>query len=160
MPRFFFHIQTPDKGLSRDELGLDFPNVETARREAVRAAQDIEGVFIARGQDPRNYAIEVENDAGAVVFRLSFFEVLRLSLPQSHVTYRIVDTDDSWPVFCDDVFVGSFAHRSLAEDLVWAMVETRCAEQKASQVLVEDELGCEKHLCRCFQKAPPGTQLS
>jgi hypothetical protein len=40
------------------------------------------------------------------------------------------------------------------------MVETRCAEHRASQVLVEDERVCEKHLCRCFKEAPSGTLLS
>jgi hypothetical protein len=40
------------------------------------------------------------------------------------------------------------------------MVEARCAEHRASQVLIEDDLACEKHLCRCFQEAPPETPLS
>jgi hypothetical protein len=160
MPRFFFHIQAPDKGLSRDELGLDFPDVETARREAVRAAQDLERVFAACGQYPHDYAIEVENDTGAVVFRLPFCETLRRSLPQFHLTYKVVGNNGLWQIFCGDEFVVAFAHRSAAEAMVWAMVEARCAEQKASQVLIEDELGWAKHLCRCFQAAPSGTLLS
>ncbi len=33
--------------------GNDFPSVETACSEALRASQDLEGVFAARGEDPR-----------------------------------------------------------------------------------------------------------
>jgi hypothetical protein len=117
-------------------------------------------MFSAQGQDPRDYAIEVENDTGEVVFRLPFSEILRLSLPHSHVTYKIIGIKGSWLIFCDDEFVGGFAQRSWAEEFVQTMVEARCAEHKASQVLIEDDLGCEKHLCRCFKGAPPGTLLA
>ena len=59
MPRFFLHIRGNGQGRSDDEFGLDFPDVETVRSEVVRAAQDVKHIFIARGQDPRDYAIEV-----------------------------------------------------------------------------------------------------
>jgi hypothetical protein len=59
MPHFFFHVRTIGRNLSRDELGLDFPDAETAYREAFRAASAIEGEFAARGQSPWDYAIEV-----------------------------------------------------------------------------------------------------
>ena len=36
--------------LSRDELGLDFPDVETAYRETFCAARDIMAVFAACGR--------------------------------------------------------------------------------------------------------------
>jgi hypothetical protein len=62
MPRFFLHIRGNGQGRSDDECGLDFPNVETARSEVVRAAQELEHIFVARDQDPRDYAIEIERD--------------------------------------------------------------------------------------------------
>ena len=160
MPRFYLHIRCNDGGISYDEFGLDYPDVETARSAAARAAQDLEGIFAARGQDPRDYAIEVENDTGEVVFRLPFSEIFRLSLPQSHTTYKIVGSNGAWLIYCDEKFVGGFAERPSAESFVLEMVEARCAEQKASQVLVESEFGCETYLCRCFKEAPPGTLLS
>lgn len=160
MPRFYLHICSKDGGMSYDEFGLDYPDVETARSAVARVAQDLEGTFAARGQDPRDYAIEVQNDAGEVVFRLPFSEILRPSLPQSHATYKIVGSNGVWLIYCNDEFVGGFAERSSAELFVWEMVEARCAEQKASQVLLEDDFGCEKYLCRCFKEAPAGTLLS
>ena len=81
------------------------------------------------------------------------------ALPHSYATYKVIGINGAWLIFCDEEFVGGFAQRSSAEELVQAMVEARCAEHKASQVLIEDDLGCEKHLCRCFEEAPPGSRL-
>ncbi|MPR11064.1 DUF6894 family protein [Microvirga tunisiensis] len=75
MPRFFFHICSNGNGRSCDDLGLDFPSVETACSEALRAAQGLKGAFAARGEDPRDHAIEIENEAGEVVLHLSFSEI-------------------------------------------------------------------------------------
>ena len=75
MPRFFFHVRSNDHCLSYDEFGLDFPNVETACRRTLCAAQDLVGVFAARGHDPRDHAIEIENEAGEVVLHMPFSEV-------------------------------------------------------------------------------------
>ena len=75
MPRFFFHVRFDHYNRSRDELSLDFPDVETARAEAVRAAKDLRDEFVTQGQNPRDYAIEVENASGELVFRLSFSEL-------------------------------------------------------------------------------------
>ena len=69
MQRYFFHIWSNGHGRSYDELGLNFPSTEAACREALRAAQDLISVFAARGQDPRDHAIEIENEAGEVVLR-------------------------------------------------------------------------------------------
>ena len=76
MPQFFFHVRDARQGLSRDELGLDFPDIETAYRETVCAARDIRAVFAARGRNPRDYTIEVVNAMGEVIFRLPFSESL------------------------------------------------------------------------------------
>ncbi|QRM35637.1 hypothetical protein [Microvirga sp. VF16] len=160
MPRFFFHMRCKGRGVSCDEAGLDYPDVKTAWSAVVQAAQDLKRVFAARGRDPRDYAIEVTNETGEVTFRLPFSENLRPMLPHSHATCKIVGSHLGWLIYCDDEFVGGFAQRSSAELLVWQMVETRCAEHKASQILMEDEVSCEKRLCRCFKEAPPATLLS
>ena len=160
MPRFYFHIRGKDGDTSYDESGLDYPDVETACRAVVQGARDLTHMFAARGHDPQDYAIEVENDTGEVVFRLPFSQDLRPSLPSSHTTYKIVGSKLGWLIYCEGEFVGGFAQRTSAELLVWEMIESRCAEQKASQVLIQDEFGCEKHLCRCFKEAPLGTLLS
>ena len=75
MQRYFFHVWSKSHGRSYDELGLNFPNAEAACREALRAAQDLISVFAARGQDPRDHAMEIENDAGEIVLHLPFSEI-------------------------------------------------------------------------------------
>jgi len=40
---------------------------ETAASEALRQAQGLKRVFKARGEDPRDHAIEIENEDGKVV---------------------------------------------------------------------------------------------
>jgi hypothetical protein len=75
MPRFFFHIRSKGNGRSRDNLGLCFPSVETAATEALRQAQGLKRVFEIRGEDPRDHAIEIENEAGDVVLLLSFADI-------------------------------------------------------------------------------------
>ena len=72
MPRFYFHIRCHGETLSRDDLGLDFPNVVSAHNQALRAAQDLDRVFAAKGRNPDDCTIEVENVSGELVFSLSF----------------------------------------------------------------------------------------
>lgn len=72
MPRFYFHVRCRGETLSRDNAGLDFPDMVTAHDEALRAARDLDQAFIARGRDPRDCTIEVESAEGELVFSLSF----------------------------------------------------------------------------------------
>ena len=75
MPRLFFHIRSKGKVRSRDYLGLDFPSAETAATEALCKAQGLKTVFEARGEDPRDHALEIENEDGEVVVFLSFADI-------------------------------------------------------------------------------------
>ena len=76
MPRSFFHVRGVCQALSRDEIGLDFPDVATAYRETLLAAQDIGALFAACGRHPRDYVIEVANAADELVFTLPFSTAL------------------------------------------------------------------------------------
>jgi len=75
MSQFFFHLREP-RGLSRDELGVDFPDVETAYLEAYRAARDIARELKAKGRNPRCYSFEITTAAGEPVLELPFSETL------------------------------------------------------------------------------------
>ncbi len=75
MPWFYFHLRGPD-GLSRDELGLDLPDVEIAFLEADRAVSDVARELLAEGQNPRGYAFEIVNASGDLVLDLPFAETL------------------------------------------------------------------------------------
>ena len=70
MPRFYFHLRSPREGLSQDELGLIFPDVETAYLEADQAVNDLAHEMMKKGQNPRSYTFEVITHAlSEVVFR-------------------------------------------------------------------------------------------
>ena len=73
---FFFHLRGSYQGLSRDELDLEFPDVEAVYLEAFQAAHDMQQELLAKGQNPRAYAFEVVNAEDELVFGLPFSEVL------------------------------------------------------------------------------------
>ncbi|MGO4525188.1 hypothetical protein AB4097_10040 [Microvirga sp. 2MCAF35] len=72
MPRFFFHVRSIRQELSRDELGLDFPDVETVVLMTLYAARSMQTAFAVRGRDPQDYIIEVVNAADELVFEVPF----------------------------------------------------------------------------------------
>lgn len=86
MPRFFFHVRGARQDLSRDELGLDFPDEATAYREAFYAARDVKIVLTASGRNPSGYIIEVVNAADELVFSIPFSTVFddRTPCPMKH----------------------------------------------------------------------------
>jgi hypothetical protein len=75
MPRFFFHIRCWDQTLSRDELGLDFPDVESTCAQVFCAAMALRDEFAARDEDPRDYSVEITNAAGELVLSVPFSEI-------------------------------------------------------------------------------------
>jgi hypothetical protein len=75
MTRYFFHIRSNGAARSCDDLGLDFPSVQAACSEALRKAQALKGVFESCGEDPRDHAIVIENEAGEIVFLMSFADI-------------------------------------------------------------------------------------
>jgi hypothetical protein len=83
MPRFFVHVRSACNDLSRDELGLDYPDVETAYLEVVRAAWEIQRELASQGRDPKGYAVEVVTTLGELAFALPFSEIddHRFALP-------------------------------------------------------------------------------
>ena len=76
IPRFYFPLRCGDEGVSPDEFGLDFPDVESAYLEADRAVRDMARELRAKGKDPRSYAFEITSASGEVVFELLFSETL------------------------------------------------------------------------------------
>jgi len=76
MPQFYFHIRCRDQSLSRDELGLDFPDVESTCAEVFCAAMGLRNEFAVRGQDPRDFSLEIVNASGEPVLSVLFSEIL------------------------------------------------------------------------------------
>ena len=76
MPRFYLHVRRgQDDALDRE--GYEFPTVEVARNEALRAALKAWHRLPA-GQDPAAYAIEVEHEFGVMVLSVPFAEAFTM----------------------------------------------------------------------------------
>ena len=75
MPQFFFHFRD-ETGLHLDELGCEFPDMETAYLEAFAGAKGLWTEMLHQKRDPRTASFEVTDSAGHVLFDLPFSEVL------------------------------------------------------------------------------------
>jgi hypothetical protein len=89
VPRFYLHVRR-GRDYALDREGYEFPNVEVARNEVLRAALKAWRRF-PEGQDPSAYAIEVEHESGVMILSVPFAEALstdralgRAGLSQGH----------------------------------------------------------------------------
>jgi hypothetical protein len=69
MPRYFFHIMGSNGIIDRDFDGYEFSDVEGAREEAHKLANELIFDALADGTNAREI-IEVADEAGRVVLRL------------------------------------------------------------------------------------------
>ena len=75
MPKYFFHIRTSDT-FSPDDRGVDFPDVEAAKREAITAAREMIADMVLDGDPIDGMRFEVTDESGNVVLTLPFRFVL------------------------------------------------------------------------------------
>ena len=68
----FLPHPVPWRNPEQRRVGLDFPDVVSAHDQALRAARDLDSAFLARGKDPEDCTVEVENTSGELVVSLSF----------------------------------------------------------------------------------------
>lgn len=82
MPHFFFHFRD-EVGLECDELGCEFPDVETAYLEAFAAATSLWTEMLEQRRDPRLARFEVSDADGHSIFELPLSEVLASTTARS-----------------------------------------------------------------------------
>lgn len=66
MPRYFFDIH--DSGPTLDSVGLDCPNLDAVRREALRILPDIAREEVPDYRDRRTFTVLVTNEDGLPIF--------------------------------------------------------------------------------------------
>ena len=66
MPRFFFDVS--DGRCATDETGVDFADDKAARREVIRRAAMLIKATKTQPDNPKNWRLDVKDNAGAVVF--------------------------------------------------------------------------------------------
>lgn len=75
MPRYFFHVREGDT-LHTDNEGQDLVDAGAARREAISAAREIIGEKLLHGGELDGRIIEIADESGLVLDRVSSNDVL------------------------------------------------------------------------------------
>ncbi|MBY0253594.1 MAG: hypothetical protein K2X54_19790 [Methylobacterium organophilum] len=75
MSLFFFDLRSRN-GLQHDDTGLEFASAEIAYIEACKAIPKLTCELIHAGDTPRSYAFEVADEAGRILWRIPFSEIL------------------------------------------------------------------------------------
>jgi len=76
MPRFYFHLRR-DGVLDPDPDGLDYADLATARREAMRTAREIISRDALSERSPREYSFEIADERGRVIAQVRFTHEIR-----------------------------------------------------------------------------------
>jgi hypothetical protein len=73
MPRYFFNIEDGQQKLTRDEEGIDLPDLDAVREEATEAARQImsQSVLVGDAIDGRKFVI---TDEGGIIVREFIFK--------------------------------------------------------------------------------------
>ena len=79
MPRFFFHIH--DDLVLRDDEGLELPDADAAREEAVRGIRALICDQVMEGRLALHHRVEVEDETGKQVAAFAFGDAIRVERP-------------------------------------------------------------------------------
>jgi hypothetical protein len=75
MNRFYFHIKQGEQ-IVHDDEGLELPNIDAAKNEAIRGARDILSDAIKSGSSKVPEALLVADDSGQTVAFVPLIAVL------------------------------------------------------------------------------------
>lgn len=76
MPRYFFHLHNDVD--ARDDEGRELPDERAARDAAEEDARQMAGESARNGHIDRRHYVEVADDAGNPLFRVTFGEVVTI----------------------------------------------------------------------------------
>jgi hypothetical protein len=76
MPRFFFHIF--DDIVLTDDEGIELPDADTAKREALAAARAMICDQVRKGRLVLGHRVEVDDEQGRRVLSLPFGEAITI----------------------------------------------------------------------------------
>ena len=77
MTRYFFHLRSYSDELL-DSEGCELPNLEAARDQAIRYAQDTLSHEIREGRLNLSYRLDVEDSDGTIAHSLPFSEAFEV----------------------------------------------------------------------------------
>ena len=71
MAKYFFHIRSGDT-YSPDDQGVDFSNIEAAKREAITEAREMNADMVIEGDPLDGMRFEVTDESGNIALILTF----------------------------------------------------------------------------------------
>ncbi len=74
MPRYFFNVY--DDVVAIDEEGVELPNLQAVRLQAVAGARDLIAAQVRHGYLVRSHWIDVVDEQGEVVLSVTFGEAV------------------------------------------------------------------------------------
>jgi hypothetical protein len=77
MPRFYFHVHGAS-GSTPDEQGRDLPDLEVARREAVKGVRSLLSADIVDGRLDLRSLIQVTDECGNVLLTIPFRQAVEV----------------------------------------------------------------------------------
>ena len=80
VPQFFFHIRGGEIECD-DEEGMDLPDKDAARQEAVRSARDLLAAAVLEGRLPLHESIVVTEGGGGTIITVTFGEAVGAAPP-------------------------------------------------------------------------------
>jgi hypothetical protein len=80
MIQYYFHLSTTTDDLIEDQEGADFPNLDSARQEALMAARELVADAVQTGRELSTDAIIIEDDNGRQLDQVKLLAVLPRSL--------------------------------------------------------------------------------
>jgi hypothetical protein len=97
MPRFFFRTYDSEGEPQVDGEGVDLPDLEAARSEAVRTVREMACLTGATVEDERYFAVDVVDDHGNTVIRARLDERVELVGLAPHLARRAPLLADAGP---------------------------------------------------------------
>jgi hypothetical protein len=76
MPTYFFDTQVEGSECVEDDEGIDLPNLESVKREAITSAREQIADAAKQGFDIFDREFRVRDASGEIVFSLKFSDVL------------------------------------------------------------------------------------
>ena len=76
MQRYYFHVY--DDVVAHDDEGVELPNHAAARLQALMGARELIAEQVKRGYFVRSHWIDVVDEAGALLFKLTFGEAVEV----------------------------------------------------------------------------------
>lgn len=77
MPRFYFHVRSPDHFI-RDDEGIELADLECVRREALQGARGLLSEDVRAGRPLDHQQFDVTDQAGNLVLTFPFRDAVNM----------------------------------------------------------------------------------